>query len=276
MFNLPQLMVGSNRYPRTGVHDALASVLSWRLWLVLGIREVNSYYQRAFIGPAWLTVHAGVWIAAVTFIFGFVIGLDESTPMYAAHVAVGIVMFHFITNIVAGSSEVFIKSRIMIHSHPNPLLIHPMRLVASAVYEMALQLPVIIAVFMIFQTSLTPTAWLAIPGLMMNFVMGVAVALLFALAGARFGDFRFVTLAGMRLALFITPVFWPADRLGPDTRFIADANPFTHFIAIVRDPLLGEPAPMLAWITVLAWFALCAVVGGAWFASARRTIPMWV
>lgn len=276
MIKAPSLLSGTNRYPKSSFHDAVASLTAWRLWLVLGFKEVNAQYQRALIGPLWLTVHAAVWIAAVTYIFAVVIGFDTEIARYSVYVASGIVMFNFITNIVTGGSEVFIKSRIMIHSHPNPLLIHPMRLAASSAYQLALQIPVVLAVFILFGVSVSETVWLAVPGIAANLAVAINVSLLFALAGARFGDFRFITLAGMRLALFVTPVFWPADRLGDSARWIVDLNPLSHFIAIVRDPLLGEPAALLSWAVVGGWFLVTFLIAGAWFVATRRSIAMWV
>jgi ABC-type polysaccharide/polyol phosphate export permease len=272
----PAILSNSNRYPKSSLADAVASLRAWRLWLVLGYREVNAQYQRAWIGPFWLTVHAAVWIAATTFIFSMVITTPQDVGRYCAHVAIGIVMFNLITNIVTGGSEVFIKSRIMIHSHPNPLLIHPLRLAAASAYQFALQLPAVAGVFLIFGTTLTHNAWMALVGLLVNLAMAGNIALLFALAGARFGDFRFVTLSGMRLALFITPIFWSRAQVSEANQWVLDLNPFAHFIAIVRDPLLGSYAPMLSWIHTGAWFMICLTIGGIWFVRTRRSIAMWV
>jgi ABC-type polysaccharide/polyol phosphate export permease len=50
-------------------------------------------------------------------------------------------------------------------------------------------------------------------------------------------------------------------------RFIADYNPFTHMIALVREPLLGDTPSLTDWLVVLA----IAVVGwiGTFLFSAR-------
>ena len=79
----------------------------------------------------------------------------------------------------------------------------------------------------------------------------------------------------MLIAFLASPVLWPQGMLGAN-ELIALLNPFTHFLAIVRDPLLGAPPPMLS-VAVTTSITL-----GGWVAAiichclSRDRIVFWI
>lgn len=256
--------------------DIVRSLVSWRLWAVLGYREMRSQYARSVFGPFWQTVIAFAWIGVLSFIFSNVFPLEADIDFFVMYVAFGVVLFNFINAVVTGASDVFIRSRILIHSHPCPLFVHPLRLVMGAICQLGFQALAIVPFFILFPISITPALWLVIPGMVLAIAMAVATAVLLSLAGARFGDFRFAVLAIMRLMFFVTPLFWTLDQWSGAPLLLVTLNPITSFIAIVRDPLLGAVPDAIAYYNALAWTAAFGVTGLLWFARARSTIPMWV
>jgi ABC-type polysaccharide/polyol phosphate export permease len=76
----------------------------------------------------------------------------------------------------------------------------------------------------------------------------------------------------MQFAIFITPVFWPAERLKGAKHAVLDFNPFYHMLEAVRAPLMGAPtAPhtysFLALMAVIGWSVVFSL-----FAITRRRI----
>ncbi len=254
--------------------DVVESLRQWPLWIKLGIRDVFVQYERAVIGPFWLTLQAGAWIGAIIFVFAGV--LDETGRDYAAYVAIGLVLFNFITTTVTNGSEVFIQNRIVIHSHPSPYFAYVLRLAVSALFQLALQSIAIVITFIIIGEKLSPLAWLAIPGLMMGIVMCVVLALTFGLAGVRFGDFRFAMLAIMRLMLFVSPIMWRPETGGWLKKMAANINPIAYYIEIVRGPMLGQVPELWVYGAAMAWLLSFTLIATIWFILARRTISMWV
>lgn len=265
-----------SRRSRAAWKDVSEAVGAWRLWLVLGYRDMRAQYDRSRLGPFWQTAHAAVWIGALAFIFTNVFDVEQDLNEFIAYIAIGLVLFNYINAIVTGASDVFVRSRILIHAHPAPLFVHPLRLVASAVYQLAFQLIAVAGVLVIFPIPLAPTAPLALVGLVLTALMSVAVANILALAGARFGDFRFAMLAIMRLMFFVTPVFWTLDQWSGAPLQLVTLNPITNYITIIRDPLLGLVPDPLVYVKAVFWLGLCGSVGALWFARVRHTIAMWV
>ena len=79
----------------------------------------------------------------------------------------------------------------------------------------------------------------------------------------------------LQVAFFITPILFKPEMLG-QYHFLVDFNPLTHFIAIVRAPLLGEAPRLASWLAVIA--ISIAGCGGTMFAFVRlrARIVYWI
>lgn len=258
------------------MEDIWASLCSWRLWLFVGYRDMQSQYSRSVLGPFWLTAHALAWISALVFIFSNVFELQADLNQFVLYVAFGLVIFNFINAVVTGACDIYIRSRIIIHSHPGPLFIHPLRLVVSSLLQLGFQSLAILPFLVFFPIAISPTAWLVIPGILLMLLMSVVVATVLAIAGARYGDFRFAILAVMRLMFFVTPVFWSLDQWGGLPLQIVTLNPITTFITLIREPLLGNVPEVLTYLKAVTWVGGFSVLALAWFARVRATLSMWV
>lgn len=80
----------------------------------------------------------------------------------------------------------------------------------------------------------------------------------------------------MSLMFFITPIVWQVDQLPPGRAHLADLNPLTILLELMRQPILGGvPAPMY-WAV-----AAIAAVAGSVFAVAllarfRHRVAYWL
>ncbi len=253
--------------------DVKAALRQPRLWVALAWRDVRVQYERALIGPFWLTLHAVAWIGAIVFVFA---GLMGELKNYAVYVSIGIVLYNFITTIITDSSDLFVKNRLIIHSHPIPFFSIFLKQVVVALIQLGFQSLTVIAVFIITGTKLTAIAWLALPGLILGILAALALVGLIALIGLRHGDFRFFLLAGMRLGLFVTPILWPVDPSSPVKYWVAQLNPLSHFINLVRMPLMGQIPPQSSYLVAGGLILLLGLLAGRLFVRQRATIPMWL
>lgn len=256
--------------------DAIGAIKSWRLWLILGYRDMRAQYSRSYFGPFWQTFHATIWIGALTFIFINVFNVVHERNIYIIYIALGLIIFNFINAVVTGSADIFIRSRILIHAFPAPIFTHPLRLVSSAVFQLLFQSMALIPFLVFFPIEYFTTVPLALIGLFLTVLMSISIATLIAIAGARFGDFQFIVLAVMRVMFFLTPIFWSLDQWSGAPLQLVTLNPITNFITIIRDPLLGQVPDLLVYIKVFFWLFVTTVLGAIWFVRARHTIPMWV
>ena len=79
----------------------------------------------------------------------------------------------------------------------------------------------------------------------------------------------------MRLIFFATPILWMPATSGR-LMLLSELNPISHFVAIVRDPLMYDRLPVTSWWIVLAINALGLVAGAVVYSATRRRIAHWV
>ena len=74
---------------------------------------------------------------------------------------------------------------------------------------------------------------------------------------------------------WLTPLVYFPEQLG-QKRFIAEYNPFTHMIALVREPLMGGTPTLNDWAIVLAIAILGWIGTLLFFARYRARIVYWL
>ena len=153
---------------RAAFKDVIDSFSLPRLWLKLAWRDISVQFERSFLGPFWMTLQAAAWIGAIVFVFAGIMGPGRD---YSVYVAIGIVLYNFMTVIITDSSDLFIRNRIIIHSHPNPYFVYVMRQVMFGLFQLILQSLTVIVVFVFLQYPLSSTSLLAIPGLILGIFM---------------------------------------------------------------------------------------------------------
>jgi ABC-type polysaccharide/polyol phosphate export permease len=57
----------------------------------------------------------------------------------------------------------------------------------------------------------------------------------------------------VQIGFFVTPVLWKAEFVPEPYRELVTLNPFTVYLSIIRDPLLGEPVPLEYWALAIAF-----------------------
>jgi lipopolysaccharide transport system permease protein len=101
------------------------------------------------------------------------------------------------------------------------------------------------------------------------------IALVAAVVSARYRDVPVLIQNIINVLFWFTPLMYYPEQLGRK-RFLADYNPFTHMIALVREPLLGGAPTLNDWLVV----GTLAILGWAgtflFFARYRARIVYWL
>src|SRR6187402_1914554 len=91
---------------------------------------------------------------------------------------------------------------------------------------------------------------LVIPGLVLVSLNGLWVGLLLGMLCVRFRDIPQIIANVIQLLFFLTPILWKPDQLTQGRAFV-EANPFHHFVSLIREPLLGVAPSLETWLIVL-------------------------
>ena len=224
----------------------------WRdyrqLWLATGWYDVQKRYRRSVIGPFWITISMGVFIAALSFLYGPLLG--RQIVNYTPFLAFGLIAWTLISQIVGEACTVFVANGHIIRQMKAPLSIYIFGMIwrnmLIFVHNMALY--VLIAVlFAIYPTWAT---LLLIPGLALIFLNALWIGMLLGTLCTRFRDIPPIVTTIMQMMFLLTPILWHTDQV-PGREAVSRFNPFYYFVELIREPLLGRAGSPGTWAVAI-------------------------
>jgi ABC-type polysaccharide/polyol phosphate export systems, permease component len=251
------------------LRDLRASIGRVDLAWSLAWHDVSSRYRGSILGPFWITLSMGLMVLGIGVVYAnlFGIALKDFLPL----VALGIVFFGTISGTITEGCETFVQASGMLSQTSLPMFTFVWRTVFRNIINLAHHLVIVLAVLVYYGYWRQANLPVAAIGLVFLVLNSGWISMLVAIASARFRDIPQVVISVMQFAMFVTPVFWPANRLGTH-HFVLDLNPFYHLLEAVRAPLMGATvAPhtylFLAGMAVVGWLLTFSL-----FATIRRRI----
>lgn len=255
------------------VRDVLEGLRHWRFWMATGNFGVRRSYRRSILGPLWLTISLAFLVAALSALYGRLLGVP--LDRYVPHLTLGFIAWQFIQGAVSQGCGVFVKHKVWITNGRWPLALFVFKDVWENLLMMAHNAPVYVGVAVLFGVFAGAEGLLLAPALALLVVNAVWVGLLLGTVCARFRDVTQIVRSVMRVAFFVTPVIWIPERLG-ERAWLALYNPLTHFVELLRAPLLGQPPPAAAWTAALAVTAAGWAAAWVVFARYRGRVAYWL
>ena len=239
--------------------------LAWSLaW-----HDVSSRYRGSILGPFWITLSMGLMVMGIGVVYAnlFGLALKDFLPL----VALGIVFFGAISGTITEGCDTFVHAAGMLSQTSLPMFTFVWRTIFRNVINLGHHLVIVVAVLIYYGYWRTANAPAATIGLIFLVLNAGWISMLIGLASARFRDIPQIVTSVMQFAIFVTPVFWPVNRL-LHHQWVLDINPFYHMLEAVRAPLMGaQVAPhtylFLAGMAAVGWAATFAI-----FANIRRRI----
>lgn len=246
-----------NSFQRIG----LAWSLAWH--------DVASRYRGSVLGPFWITLSMGLMVLGIGFLYAslFDLPLNEFLP----YVALGIVFFGVMTGTINEGCETFVLASGMLSQTSLPMLTFLWRTVFRNLINLAHHLVIVVAMLTFYGYWQTANLPLALVGVLLMLLNASWLALLAAIASARYRDIPQIVVSVMQFAIFMTPVFWMPSRFGKHQVFL-DLNPFYHLLQAVRAPLLGETVSNGSYVVLVSMAVVGWITTFLIFARTRRRI----
>lgn len=257
----------------TALSDWSRSVRLASLWTSLALEDLRDRYRRTILGLLWIIASFALFVVVKVLIFGQLAAV--STEEFGVFVTLGFGLWTYINAMVMDACTAYMHARPWILGTATP---YPVFLL-QAVYRNWLIFGLILLV-MAAAMYWKPTPWrlqalTVIPALLVYLLTSLWLAAILAPLCARYRDLYHAVQTSMRLIFFATPILWMPEASG-QLALIAHWNPLSHFVAIVRDPLMYNRIPLDSWIVVLAINACGLVVSVFVYALTRRRIAHWV
>lgn len=243
------------------------------LWWRLGLEQTFNRYRRTILGPLWLaggTVATGLSIA---FVFGSLLGgsFRENLP----HILGGLLCWTLVSGTVVDGAGAYLGGAGMMHSQRLPLSFYAFlstnRVLVNFVHNM-LAFWAVMAVFRL----LTVPHWSLLFAIPVVVFAGFLIAIPVGMLAARYRDFGHLVGVAFGAMFMLTPVFWSRAQLSPNKRWIADYNPFAHLLEILRQPFLGQAAPLHNWFVCFGIIGAAALIAIGSLALFRKRVVFWL
>lgn len=247
-----------------------------RLATMLGWQDVRQAYRRSAVGPFWITGGMAVQIATMGLVFGLI--FKTNTHDYLPFLSVSIIVWGYIANSLTEGCYSFIAGEAIIKQLNIPLGTHVLRVVWKNLIALGHNFVILPFVFIAFWHSVSPVAFLAIPGLILLTINLAWITAIVGIFSARFRDLPPIVVSLVTVAFYLTPIMWYPSLIGDNqlAHMLLGFNPLYHLVQIVRLPLLGDFPTVENWLASAA-LAICGfgltlyVIG-----KVKNKIAYWV
>jgi ABC-type polysaccharide/polyol phosphate export permease len=258
---------------KLAVHDLNTGLKHYPVWLYLAWQDIKQRYRRSVIGPFWITITTGIMVLAMGPLYGSL--LKQEIGPYIQYLSVSIIIWTFISGYINESCNAFIAADGFIKQIKLPITLHLLRVLAKNVLYLLHNAIVIFIVLFFFP----PEHFKSILIVPISIALVIAnlywMGLVLAVFCTRFRDIPQIVTSIMQVLFFLSPIIWRVDMLGTK-RWAADANPFYHFMELIREPILGGQIQPLSWLFTLAMLVAGGLFTLLLFAKFRARIPYWL
>lgn len=249
------------RYFQAGWMELMEGARNWRVWHLMGIGELRRRYARSRMGQLWLTLSTGITIAiiGVTWSLLWKIPLADMLPF----LALSMVVWQLLSGIVGDATTAFSTNAHYLLSQRLPCATAVFALIYRNLVVFLHNAVIVAIVFLAFARPVSLTALLAVPALVLTAVSAVWWSYVVATLCVRFRDLVPAVQSVLQLAFYLTPIIWKPEFLPEEARWLNLVNPFAVYVGLIRDPLMGEPPALLAWL----------IAAGIAFGGLALTLP---
>jgi len=260
---------------KAAIDDLYKGLKMVEIWRSFAIDEIQNRYRRSVLGLAWIAIAYLVFVLVINLFFKG-LSSQSGSNFFLFHVCLGYAAFTFIMGNISDGCEVYRNSMTWIKSTPLPYSIYVYKSIFRSLFTFAIHFAVALLVMLFLGWRPSPQIFMLIPVFGIYLINAVPLQTSIGLLATRFRDISHLINTITRLLFFTTPIIWTLDQRGGVIYNIAIVNPLTHFLEILRAPIMNiDPLPQ-SWTIVLILTVLNWII--ALFASATmsKRLPFWL
>jgi len=255
------------------LQDVIAAFERSSVWIHSGWIDVVWKFRRTRIGPFWHTLNLAAFVIVMGVIWSKV--LNQNPVEHFRYVGTNLIIWTLIASFITDGTGIIISGQSTALSMRFPYVAfalgHAWRTLLLFCHHIVLYIGIIVG-------TLHMPGWqilLFFPALLLLLANGVWMSLLAGMICLKWRDVAPAVGSGMQIMMFVTPVFWPKDLLGPELAYAVDLNPLYHFVRLLRDPMLGAVSPLTTWLWVLGTLVVGSIVTMWIYGRYRDRFAYW-
>jgi ABC-type polysaccharide/polyol phosphate export permease len=231
----------------TGFEELVGGARNWRVWHLLGSRDLRHRYARSRFGQAWLTLSTAIMIGVLAAVWSLLWNqpLHDLMPF----IGIGLIMWNFLAQTLTEFAAAFVTHGQYYRNQKMNFSVSIYSVVYKNIIILGYGLIVILFLIVAFRVPVNWYLLQIVPGFALTCIMLTWSGYIIAMACVRYRDIVQVITTWLTVWFFVTPVMWKPDFLPSKYHFIVDFNPLAQFLELLRKPFLGDAVGLHTWIT---------------------------
>jgi ABC-2 type transport system permease protein len=241
---------------------------SMELLYLIAVTEFKKTYFGTVLGYLWSLARPLMLFAVLVTVFTKILRLN-TVPHYPVLLLMNIVLFGFFQEATVIAVGSVVGQEAIVRKTQFPRLVIPLAVVMTALFNLMLNLVVVVIFLLAFGVSPVWT-WLLFPViLLLLIVLTTAVSMIVSSLYPRYRDVAIIWTVFSTVLFYATPIMYAIDRLAghPTLREIILLNPLAPIFELARKWIIQPSAPgpveaagswLLALAPVLIYLAICA------------------
>jgi len=233
---------------KLAIADLAATLSRVDLAWELASDDIKQRYRRTALGPLWVVIGIGLWVAMTGFIGMTLFNADAKA--YFTNVAIGMVLWIFVSNMINEGTQLIQQNGHLILNTNIPISLYLLRMYIKHILLFAHYLIIPVVIITVIGAQPSWQLFLIIPSFVIFSISGLCLVTIFCFLCARYRDMQQAVVALMQIMPLVTPILWSRDFLPDDKKWIADVNPLYHYINIIKAPVASAPIEPLSYMVV--------------------------
>ncbi len=224
-------------------------------------RDFKTKYKRSFLGVLWSLLNPLLTMTVQYIVFSTLFRFD--VPHYQVYLLSGIVMFNFFSEATTQALTSITGNANLITKVYMPKYVFPVTKVLSSCINLGFSF-IALYVMILFSGLKITISHLLLPFAMLNMIIfTIGFSLILSSLMVFFRDMQFLYSVAIMLWMYITPIFYPENIIGPKFKWILQLNPLYYFIKYSRNIIFDNSIPTLRLHIICLIFSVGTLIIGS-------------
>ena len=242
------------------------------LLYLISVTEFKKTYFGTVLGYVWSLLRPLLLFGVLLFVFTKIVRVGSGVPHYPVLLLMNVVLFGFFSESTGASVLSVVGQEGVVRKTQFPRLVIPLSVVLTSLFNLAVNLIVVLIFILAFGVSPQWT-WLLFPLVVaVLFTFATAVSLFLSSLYVRFRDTAIIWSVVASALFYATPVIYPIEVVPQAYRDLIFLNPLTPLFEQARKWIIDPNAPSAAsaaggWTHLLPAIAIFVgvCVLGVWY-----------
>lgn len=259
----------------SALFDLFKTFRSYSSWSYFSYLDLRLKYRKTYLGPWWVVLGMAISAGLLCLLWSTIFNLKWEE--FLLYLFSGFIIWTWVMSIVTEGPDIFVGSASsLLKAVSLPPIFYVFRNSFLNLLLFLHHLPLIFLLILILQPELSLRIFITLPlGIFLIFLNAIFYTTYIGIISARYRDVEPTIKALMAPMLLLTPVLWKPEMLGDKADFIY-LNPFTYFVGIIRNDLIGEDFDINIWYGAIGITIIQLIIFIIIYSMKKNRIIFWV